>query len=299
MALLTCPECGSKVSSFAECCPKCGCPIRMVLDANKPFVQIEPKQSEIQAKHKQIKPKKPVKTEKPNKTEKPGKTEAGEKPKLTRKYFSASVADRVKECQLKAMAVSDEEYFVGVDYYKNNEVCDFSMGTVGYYFCITGTINGQTIRLALDKDEVMDRYTVSDGGYNGTLCLSLLNGKEVALILYYLKKVYSNDDYESPVPLKIRGVESRETSVTQRKTKVPPQEKQAYGSSADYEGMGTELPDEEDDPEVDPEEIDTSTEMDDYDADGCPKEYHNPNDPDAHSEDEVVGDYYDSDDDNR
>ena len=32
MALLKCVECGVKVSSYAEYCPHCGCPIRIILD---------------------------------------------------------------------------------------------------------------------------------------------------------------------------------------------------------------------------------------------------------------------------
>ena len=27
MALIKCPECGKSISSFAKCCPNCGCPI--------------------------------------------------------------------------------------------------------------------------------------------------------------------------------------------------------------------------------------------------------------------------------
>lgn len=37
MSLLKCPECGSEVSSFADFCPHCGCPICIVLKSNAPF----------------------------------------------------------------------------------------------------------------------------------------------------------------------------------------------------------------------------------------------------------------------
>jgi TPR repeat protein len=37
MALLKCPECGHKVSSFAKVCPNCGCPIEEVKSQNDVF----------------------------------------------------------------------------------------------------------------------------------------------------------------------------------------------------------------------------------------------------------------------
>ena len=33
MSLIKCPECGNEVSEFAEMCPKCGCPISIILDS--------------------------------------------------------------------------------------------------------------------------------------------------------------------------------------------------------------------------------------------------------------------------
>jgi len=91
--------------------------------------------------------------------------------------------------------------------------------------------------------------------------LNLLDGEEVALVLFYLKTIYSKKDYKSIVPLSVLGLENRKH--------VAPGKAPIHASDADFSG----LEDPEDDPDNgDDGDHEENSEMDDYDEDGSPIE---------------------------
>jgi hypothetical protein len=239
MALFTCPECGNKVSSFAESCPKCGCPIDRVLAAAIPFQQMDDSAT----------PRGP-------------------------KMFKESVADRVKQCQLKMMTSSDPEYSRGVALFKQGNITDYVTERNDDSVSVYGTVNNRSLKIVLFEDTVLRRFESIYGRGNVELPVNLLDGEEVALILVYLKAVYSDDDFLSPVPLRIAGLENRSANPTFRSPASDDEDEEDADegpSTADYADVDEEDAD-EDENEVDPEDCDPSTEVDDYDEDGCPTE---------------------------
>jgi hypothetical protein len=236
MALYVCPECGNKVSSFATSCPKCGCPIDRVL-ANG-----------VLALPKDPLPAEPV--------DKP-KAVVSSSPKKKKE----SVADRVERCHLKFMCASDSEYARGVAYFKNDLVKDFKCTIDDDTTSIIGTVSYKRVKIVMSDDQIGDRFEETPQGGLGKVELNLLDGEEVALILFYLKTIYSKKDFKSIVPLSVRGLKNRKH--------VAPGQAPVRASDADFSGLEDPEDDLDDGDDGDHEE---NSEMDDYDEDGCPVE---------------------------
>lgn len=236
MALYVCPECGNKVSSYATSCPKCGCPIDRIL-ANGVLAQ--PKD--------------------------PSPVEPAAKPKKAAAHSSktkkASVADRVKQCHLNLMCASDSEYGNGVAFFKNNLVKNFGCKKDGDKTIIIGTVSDKRVKIIMFDDQIGDRFEETLQGGLAKVPLNLLDGEEVALVLFYLKTIYSDKDFKSIVPLSVFGLNNRK--------RVAPGQAPVRASDADFSG----LEDPEDDPDNgDDGDHEENSEMDDYDEDGCPIE---------------------------
>ncbi len=49
MALVTCPDCGGKVSEHASACPHCGCPVSYITDSeNNAAISVGPESKDFQ-----------------------------------------------------------------------------------------------------------------------------------------------------------------------------------------------------------------------------------------------------------